>query len=464
MPNSHFHKYGWPTVGIATKGQETPAPLRDLALAMGATALVANLEVLTVAAKAGLPLQRIADVVNESTGRSHVSAVELPSMIRGEATSRIDIPGMLAGMERTLSSAVTARLFLPIMAYARAMLIAAVNVRPTLATVGDLAQVLARFAGVTLQTRPDMPDDASADAPDPRGAVVGYVGLGVMGSALAMQALKVAASVHVHDVCEERTAALVAQGARRAQSLADMARRCDTILVCVPGPEEMRAVLFDQDGLYAGLAPGKIIVDQSTGSPARTRDLAALLHARGVSLVDAPIAGGPKGIEDGAFLSFCGGVARSVRAVQVLLEAMGSRVVDFGGPGNGHAAKLVKNALAIANRYIAYEGLSLASRSALDMNAVSDALRGGPGETFALQRLAEAARTGTPTATIRLALLAKDQELICELGADHRVPMGVANLVRACVAMAAAELGEDANIDEIGTLFGVERWQEPDPI
>ncbi|ALM84231.1 NAD(P)-dependent oxidoreductase [Bordetella sp. N] len=430
------------------------ASLADLAEAISTAVLVANFEILAVALKANLPLPRIADLINQSTGRSHVSAVELPKLIRNEGTSKLDIRGMLAGTERVLTSATAARLSLPIMAYAKSTLAAALNMEPASNRVGDLAQVFARFAGATMQASNDASSTPADNARD-QNFVLGYVGLGVMGSALACRALGVASEVYVHDTRPESVALLVAQGARQAHSLTDMARRCDIILLCVPGVKEVRAVIFGDDGLYAGLKPGTMIIDQTTGSPADTRELARLLRERGVALVDAPIAGGPAGVEGGNFLSLSGGDAHATRTFRSLIQAMGSQVIDFGDAGNGHTAKLVKNALAISNRFIAYEGLSWASRRGLGMRAVCDAVASGLGDTQALSRLSAAAQTGKPTATITLALLAKDQQLICALGTDLGAPMGVANQVRAGVARATAELGETANIDEIGRLFGL---------
>jgi len=432
----------------------------DLAAAMGAATLVANLEVLAMATKARLPLPRVIEVINRSTGRSHVSAVELPSLIQGEAGHAFEFSRVLGCLERTLSQAAALRVPLPIMGYALSTLMAARNVQGTIGNSRDVAHAIAALAGASLSSASEQADAAEKAPTSGPASNVGYIGLGVMGEALARQALQVARAVYVHDVRPDSTAALVSQGARYASDLAAMARNCDIIFICVPGSKEVRSVIFGAHGLAPGLTPGQVIVDQTTGSPAETRALAGELAMRGVSLVDAPIAGGPQGVAAGNFLSFCGGTPRAASMAQQMLQSMGSQVVNFGDVGNGHAAKLVKNAMAICNRFVAYEGLSVAVGLGMSLDDLARGLAGGWGDTAAIERLLLAKHTGTPSATIRLELLAKDQALICALGRDVVAPMGVANLIRAGVVRACRELGGNANIDDIGKMFGLRDFQQ----
>lgn len=427
----------------------------DLVVALGAAVVVANLEALALAIKAGLPLTRTLDLINETTGRSHFSSVVLPGVVRDEAGAAIDLPHVLLTAERALFRASSSMASLPIVSYALSALRAASNLKPNVTQVRDLATVFAEFAGGTLVPPSAEKSNPTSKSTDWKRPVVGCIGLGVMGQAVAVRALQVARAVYVHDVRPESTAALVARGARPVRSLSEMARVCDTVLICVPGAEQVRDVIFGESGLSAGLASGKTIVDQTTGLPSATRKLAKELAAMGVSLIDAPIAGGPKSVEDGGFLSLCGADQGALSTGRELLEAMGSRVVSFGAPGSGHAAKLVKNAVAICNRFIAYEGLLVAQESGLDVEALEKLVADGPAQTAAINRLVNASRTGEPSATIRLELLAKDQGLICTLASELGAPMGVANLVRAGVSRAAKELGSNANIDDIGRLFGL---------
>lgn len=427
----------------------------DLIVAMGAAVVVANLEALALAINAGLPLPRIVDLINETTGRSHISSVVLPRLVRGEAGGAIDLPQVLRSAERTLFTASLSMASLPVVSYAVSALRAAKNLKPNIKQFRDLATVFTEFAGGSQDPSYDEKSNHSSRPTEWMRPVVGCVGLGVMGQAVAVRALQVARAVYVHDVRPESTAALVSRGARPVGSLGEMARVCDTILICVPGAEEVRSVIFGQGGLRVGLASGKTIIDQTTGLPSATRKLAKELAALGVSLIDAPIAGGPKSVEDGDFLSLCGADQGALSMVQGLLEAMGSRVVSFGTSGSGHAAKLVKNAVAICNRFIAYEGLLVAQGRGLDVEALENLVADSSAQTAAITRLVKASRSGEPSATIRLELLAKDQGLICTLASELGAPMGVANLVRAGVARAAKELGRDANIDDIGRIFGL---------
>jgi len=431
--------------------------LKDLDATIQACVRVADFEVLAMAAKVGLPLNRVVDVINDSTGQSGVSQYEMPKLFHDDPLDRIQVLDLLQSIRHVIKAGAIAHVPMPLATQTQSMLVAAHNLYPQLNNAKRLAQAIAQSSGALLRDDHAVPPDNRAKASSPHALdtrVVGVIGLGVMGAPLARRALHVAKAVYVHDIHPEHVRRLIDVGAKPCTRLDVMARHCDVMLMCVPGTQEVRAAIFGEQGLLAGLSPGKMIVDQTTGSPAATRQLSSELKRLEVSLIDAPIAGGPQGVENGAFLSFLGGDG-ATPAVAQLLQAMGSKVVHFGASGNGHAAKLVKNALAICHRFIVYEGLALAIARAIPIDAVAAAVQSGPGQTAAMQRVVQALHSGKPSATIRLALLAKDLGLICDMALDNCASMSIAGLVRAGVIAAVKELGEDANIDDIGQMFGL---------
>ncbi len=123
---------------------------------------------------------------------------------------------------------------------------------------------------------------------------LGYVGLGAMGGALARR-LMLSHKLRALDLKPEAVAEFSENGAIPAQDGASLARECDIVLLCLPRSSDVRAAIFGDGGLLEGLTPGKIVVDQTSGDPDQTRAMAAELAEQGITLIDAPVSGGPAG-------------------------------------------------------------------------------------------------------------------------------------------------------------------------
>jgi 3-hydroxyisobutyrate dehydrogenase len=290
---------------------------------------------------------------------------------------------------------------------------------------------------------------ATAESKEP---VVGYVGLGAMGAALARR-LMLSRKVHVFDVRPNVVRELEAEGAIAAPDLPTLARACDVIMICVPTSDVVREVLFGKNGLAEGLAPGKIVVDQTTGDPAATVDIAAQLQGLGVALVDAPVSGGPGGAAAGTITTICGGPIDAYARLRPILESISPSIVYCGATGSGHIAKLVKNALGACNRLIAYEGLAMGVKNGLKLEDMAKVVNKSSAWTKTFERVAPALASGGETAKLRMELMVKDLVLASQLGASCGAPMLIANAVRSTFEEAVNELGGDANIDEMARLF-----------
>src|SRR5205085_7637020 len=120
------------------------------------------------------------------------------------------------------------------------------------------------------------------------GMKVGYIGLGALGSQLALR-LVPSNELTVWDLSSEAVARLAGRGARGVATAAEVARASDVVVLCLPRSADVRSVLFSEAGLAAGLSPGKLVIDQTSGIPAMTRAMAQELASRGVAMMDAPV-------------------------------------------------------------------------------------------------------------------------------------------------------------------------------
>lgn len=172
---------------------------------------------------------------------------------------------------------------------------------------------------------------------------IGYIGLGAMGGALARR-LQATYPLTVWDLNTKATAAFEALGAVVAPAAAELARRCDVVLLCLTRASDVHTLIFGPGGLAEGLAAGTLVIDQTSGVPGETREIAARLATQGATLIDAPVSGGPAGAAAGTIAIMVSGPDESLERASPVLEAVSPHVIYCGAAGSGHVAKLMHNA------------------------------------------------------------------------------------------------------------------------
>jgi 3-hydroxyisobutyrate dehydrogenase len=423
---------------------------------MNAACRLATLEVVAMGRKMGLSLATLTDVLNKSTARNRITVTMLPAINEGRSATNFALPLMVKDVQQAVALGMKAGAPMPIGSITLAMLQIGVNTLGEQARLEDVVGLVESQAGTRLRDKSAVPAAAApGEVPpkaDPAGLVVGYVGLGAMGAALVRKLLQ-SRKVHVYDVRPELARELEAEGAVVSPDLPSLARACDVIMVCVPDSAVVRKVVFGDDGLVQGLAAGKIIIDQTTGDPLATRRLAGELEALGVALVDAPISGGPGGAAAGTLATICGGPPDAYAQVRPILAAISPHVVYCGGTGNGHIAKIVKNAMGACNRLIAYEAAAMGVKVGLKLADIEQVINKGSGWSATFERIMPVLRSGGRSAILRLELMAKDIGLAADLAMACSAPMLIANAARSVVEAGVNELGAQANIDELARLY-----------
>jgi 3-hydroxyisobutyrate dehydrogenase len=257
---------------------------------------------------------------------------------------------------------------------------------------------------------------------------VGFCGLGTMGAAMAANLLRAGFPLTVWNRTPGRTAALVEAGAAEAATARQAASASDVVVCCLSDTPDVESVLFGPDGIAEGLAPGSLVVDCSTISPAATRSMADRVAAQGAAMIDAPVSGGSEGAQAGTLTIMVGGEAGDVERARPILDAMGRTITHLGPVGSGQATKAVNQVILCGTYLGVAEGLVLAMKAGLDVGQVVAALGGGAAQSWVLANRSSRMIADDYPLGFRVALHLKDLGIALELAREHGVSMPVAAL------------------------------------
>ncbi|GAC1636955.1 MAG: NAD(P)-dependent oxidoreductase [Herpetosiphon sp.] len=217
---------------------------------------------------------------------------------------------------------------------------------------------------------------------------VALIGLGIMGAGMAHNLLRAGVPLTVYNRNAEKSAPLANAGARVAASATEAATGADVVIAMLSNDDASREIWTAADGALAGVKAGAILIESSTLTPTWIRELSALGHERGCSLLDAPVSGSKPQAEAGELAFFVGGDAPTLEKVRPLLEAMGKRIHHLGPVGSGAEMKIVNNLMGGVQIAALAEGLVLAERAGLNKEQVLDLLmNGAPGSPIVRSKL-----------------------------------------------------------------------------
>ena len=262
---------------------------------------------------------------------------------------------------------------------------------------------------------------------------IGFVGLGTIGGVIARNIQKAGHPMVLHDIRSEACESLVAAGAQRAGSPAEVAARCEVVFTSLPGPVEVEAVALGAGGLLHGVRTGSIYVDLSSSSVDLLKRIAKELQLRGARVMDAPLIVGKNGIASKSVQVLASGAAEVYAAVKPLLDTIGDTVVYTGELGTGTVIKLAHNLVRRGIGLAIGEGLVLGAKAGVDPEMLWQCMHWGLDVQLQqlLKTFSETAFKGNheARASFGIGLSRKDVGLATELGRQHDVPMPIAALV-----------------------------------
>jgi 3-hydroxyisobutyrate dehydrogenase-like beta-hydroxyacid dehydrogenase len=277
---------------------------------------------------------------------------------------------------------------------------------------------------------------------------IGFIGSGFMGHGMASRLMHAG---HALTVIAHKNRApiddLVANGAREAMSLADLACGQDAIFLCVNGTPQVESTLAT---IGPALVPGQIVVDTGTSIPDSTVRLAAELATRGIGWAEAPVGGGPHNAARGELVSMVGATDADFERVKPWLEATSKAVHHMGPPGAGHRAKLLNNLVSVGQAALVLQAYAMARKDGLEWDKLFAIMMAGIARSGSLERIMVPALEGDFDGYVfSAANAAKDLGYAADFAASQGSPPGVPAALRDFYADAAAQYGPDVLISRL---------------
>jgi 2-hydroxy-3-oxopropionate reductase len=288
---------------------------------------------------------------------------------------------------------------------------------------------------------------------------VGFMGLGIMGLGMARNLLKAGFDLTVWNRTASKAEPLVGEGAKLANSPADLAAQCDVIIVCVSDTPDVEAVLFGENGAIHGVRAGSLVVDCSTISPIKTQQFARTLAEKGVHMLDAPISGGSEGAARGTLSIMLGGEGEQVQRAMPFLEAMGKSITHVGPNGAGQMVKLVNQILVAHSMLALGEAFLFAQAGGLDLEKTLKAIEGGAAGSWTLSNRGPQVIVRDWRPGFMIDLQQKDLRLVLEAADELGVPvLGCStafHLYRTLQSLGCGAEGNHALVKALENMSGV---------
>lgn len=269
-------------------------------------------------------------------------------------------------------------------------------------------------------------------------AVLGFIGVGNMGLPMARRLKEAGHDLVVHDLLPEKTAGFEAV----ARSPREVADRTDIVLLSLPVPQAVRAVVSGPDGLAQG-ARTKLVADLSTTGPDTAVEAARVLAGRGIGFVDAPVSGGVGGAERGTLAVMVSGPSAQCELLRPILSVIGQIFVVGDAPGQGQVMKLLNNLLSATAMAATTEVMILGAKAGLDARTMLDVLNAGSGRnTATTDKFPRSVLDRSFSFGFRGVLLHKDVRLCRDLAEAMGTPFRIGAAVEAVWSQAAERLGD----------------------
>lgn len=284
-------------------------------------------------------------------------------------------------------------------------------------------------------------------------SIVGVVGLGNMGRGMALSLQRAGWKVLGTDTLAATRQLLAAEGVPVCDSVAQVAEQADIIVLSLPTAAIVEQVVTGPGGLLASGRKGLLVIDCSTSHPDTTRRLAQRLAEAGMSMIDAPVSGGPKGAITGQLTMVIGGAEADLARATPVLEAMSAKRVHIGDVGAGNVAKIANNLMCAAHLLVAGEVAHLANQAGVSTDKLLEGINAGSGRSGVTQvNYPTWIMNGAFDSGFTMKLMRKDVRLGTELIGQLDLTLPLMQAVAELWRQSADTIGDDEDFNRIVDL------------
>jgi 2-hydroxy-3-oxopropionate reductase len=290
-------------------------------------------------------------------------------------------------------------------------------------------------------------------------AIIGTIGLGIMGGGIARNLLKAGHTLVVHNRSQGIVDEFVSMGAKRASSPREVAEQVEFVFTNLPDTPDVETVVLGKDGIIEGAHAGLIYIDNSTIKPEAARMMADKLAAVGVAALDAPVSGGDIGARDGTLTIMVGGTQEAYERALPLFGAIGKKSVLVGDSGAGQIAKACNQIITAAQMVAMSEALMTAQKAGVDPVRVVEAIKGGAAQMWSLDVKPPRLFAGNRGPGFKAYMQHKDLGIVMDTARAYGIPLPMTavlqQLFTAMLEMGNRELDNSAIITVYEALTGL---------
>jgi 3-hydroxyisobutyrate dehydrogenase-like beta-hydroxyacid dehydrogenase len=274
--------------------------------------------------------------------------------------------------------------------------------------------------------------------------LIGFIGVGNMGNPMAANLLKAAYRVSVFDREPHKAANLVSSGATLAESIAQLGQQSQVVICSLPGPAQVKEVMFGESGLINAIKPGSIIIDTSTSSVELAQELSNLLEQKNVGFLEAPVTNAVDFAVLGKLSIFVAGKQSDFEKYKPIFEVLGEKIFYVGKPGNGATIKLLTNLLWFTHAAVIGEALMLGAKADIPLEIVAEAIQSSAGNSWVAQHDIPSIFAGHYDPSFSLALCCKDLDLVNQIAQSQGFTLTMGQFVQGLFEEAQKTYGASA--------------------
>ena len=283
--------------------------------------------------------------------------------------------------------------------------------------------------------------------------VIGFIGLGLMGGNMVECLQNNGFELIVMDLNKEAVATVVARGGKEASSPAELAAASDIVMLALTTSAVVEKIIYDDEGILAGIKEDSVLIDFGTSIPASTRKIGADLAKKGAGMIDAPLGRTPAHAKDGLLNIMASGDQETFDKVKPVLDVQGENIFYLGALGAGHTTKLINNFMGMTTACTMSQAFAVADLAGVDRQQLFDIMSTGPSNSPFMQFCKNYAIDGVSDLGFSINNANKDLgyflEMVKDLGTRAQIAEGTSSNLQAA---ADAGMG-DGNVPEIYDYF-----------